>query len=73
VKNYDGWKNDPGGSDLSLSTSMDVTDTTVPVGYRRKAGITVVENVPTPEARELLDMLGIGPVPMVRERGETFE
>jgi hypothetical protein len=73
VKNYDGWTNDPGGSDLSLSTSMDVTDTSVPVGYRRKAGLTVVENVPTDEAREVLEMLGIGADPKVRERGESLD
>jgi hypothetical protein len=71
MKNYDNWRHDPGGSDLSMSTSMDVTDTTVPVGFRRKAGITVVENVPADEARELLEMLGIGTPPMVREQGET--
>jgi CBS domain-containing protein len=63
---------DPGGSDLSLPTGLDVTDSTVPPGYRRKAGITVVENVPADEARLVLEMLGIGAVPVVRERGEPI-
>ena len=63
---------DPGGSELSLPDVLDASDVRVPVGYRRKAGVTVVEHVDRHEAGTVLDMLGIGRVPMVREEGEPI-
>jgi hypothetical protein len=65
-------KRDPGGSELSLPDVLDASDVRVPVGYRRKAGLTVVEHVPVDEAPVVLAMLGIGPAPVVREEGEPI-
>lgn len=63
---------DPGGSELSLPDVLDASDVRVPQGYRRMAGVTVMEHVAPHEALVMLDMLGIGPVPMVREEGEPI-
>lgn len=63
---------DPGGSELSLPDVLSATDVRVPQGYRRKAGVTVVEHVGPENARDVLDMLGIGRVPVVREVGEPI-
>lgn len=65
-------RSDVGGSDLNLPEVLEATDTTVPRGYRRKAGMTVVENVHRDEARDLLEMLGIGSPPAIREQGESI-
>lgn len=64
--------NDSGGSELHLPNVLDAGEVTVPKGYRRRAGMTVVENVPPDEARAVLDMLGIGARPVVREQGEPY-
>lgn len=63
---------DPGGSELSLPDVLDASDVRVPQGYRRKAGLTVVEHVTKDEAPCVLAMLGIGPVPVLREEGEPI-
>jgi hypothetical protein len=65
-------KRDPGGSELSLPDVLDASDVRVPVGYRRMAGLTVVEHVGKDEAPEVLAMLGIGVAPTVREEGEPI-
>ncbi len=63
---------DPGGSELSLPEVLEASDVRVPVGYRRKAGLTVMEHVGVDDALDVLEMLGIGRVPMVREVGEPI-
>jgi hypothetical protein len=65
-------RSDSGGSDLHLAGVLDAGEVTVPRGYRRLAGMTVVENVPAKEAREVLEMLGIGVCPLIREQGEPI-
>lgn len=62
---------DTGGSDLSLMEVLGAGDATVPPGFRRKAQVTVVENVARDDAREVLEMLGIGADPQVLEKGES--
>lgn len=63
---------DPGGSELSLPEVLDASDVRVPVGYRRLAGLTVVENVPHEEAPAILSMLGIDASAELREVGEPY-
>lgn len=63
---------DPGGSELSLPEVLETSDLRVPVGHRRKAGLTVVEHVDPEHVADVLDMLGIGRVPAVREVGEPI-
>lgn len=63
---------DSGGSDLHMPEVLEACEVRVPMGYRRKAALTVMEHVEVAVAEEVLDMLGIGREPTLREEGEPI-